>query len=141
MRRRPSLRDGALAAAKRVGSALLGELELAAAEVEAVGGGSGGGKDVGVQAIDDETPLFLGFDDFFAFQDLQVVRDVGDLSPQLGGDLAHILGTGAEQLDDPQAVGIGQGLEPIGAFVRRQRILHWRPPSRGALGPQLEPSR
>ena len=103
---------------------LFWQLQLAAAEVEAVGGRSGGGEDVGMKAIDDEAALLFSFDEFFAFQDLQVVRDVGDIGPQVGGDLADVFGSGAEGLYDPQAIGVGQGLEPIGAFLGRQRIVH-----------------
>ena len=48
-------------------SDLLWQFELAAAEVEAIGGGASGGEDFGVESIDDEAAVFFGFDELFAF--------------------------------------------------------------------------
>src|SRR5262245_56816375 len=102
----------------------LRQLQLAAAQVEAFAAGLLvasvlGGEDVGVQAIDHEPPLLLGLDDLLPLENLQVVRDVGDFRRKSGGNLADILGPAAKHLHDSQAVGVGQGLQPLGAFLGR----------------------
>src|SRR5262245_18154685 len=105
-------------------AALLRQLQLAAAQVQTVGGRAGGGEDVRMEAIDDEAALLFGLEDPLTLEDLQMVRDVGDFLAQFSRDLADVFGPAAKRLDDPQAVGVGQGLQPFGAFLGRERVLH-----------------
>src|SRR5438045_1710852 len=91
----------------------LWQLQLAAAQIETFARRSCGGEHVRVQAIDDEAPLLLGLDDVLALQDLQMVRDIGDVYFELGSDLTDVLWPAAEELHNPQTIFVGQRLQPL----------------------------
>ena len=96
---------------------LLRQLQFAAPQIKTIAGIAGGGKNVGVQAIDDEPPLLFGLDDLLALQNLQVVRDIRDVLLQLRGNIADVLRPAAQHLDDSKAVFVGQGFQPLGALL------------------------
>src|SRR5262249_43694736 len=76
-----------------------------------------------MQTIDDEAALLLGLDDVLALENLQMVRDIRNVFLELGGDLAHILWSAAQNLNNPQAVFVGQGLEALGTFLGGDRVV------------------
>ncbi len=85
---------------------------------------AGSVKNIGMQAIDDETPLLFVLHEACVAQDAEMVRDVDDLGVEQGGQFADIAGAAAETVDDPQSFRVRQGSEGAGAAIGLQWLAH-----------------
>src|SRR5215207_7589185 len=76
-----------------------------------------------MKAIRDKAPLLFGLDDVFPLQNLQMVGNIGDVFFKFAGNLTDVFGTAAEDLDDAEAILVGERLEPLSAFLGRERVV------------------
>ena len=86
-------------------------------------------EDVRVEGIGDEPPVPLGLHDAALPQNLEMMRDVGDLFLELFRKLTDMLLPAAQRLHDPQAVFVRQRSEPLRAELGGQagglrKLLH-----------------
>src|SRR5262245_16680007 len=67
-----------------------------------------------MERVEDESPLAFRLQNAAAAENLQVVRDVGDVLAELLGELADVLLPAPQRLHDPQPVLIPERLEALG---------------------------
>lgn len=68
-----------------------------------------------MQTIHDESPLPFFFEQVRIAQDPEMMRQRDDLDSQQIGQIAHVLRTVAERIDDSKPQRFAEGLEPVGA--------------------------